>query len=324
MVVCRNETSNDIAGIDTSWMVDEYRRTGAIPRVTFAKYFCIFNRKQQHDIPKRGGDFAFMYRSISLIPDEVNEPLEKILTAVELADLYSKAWTHHDPSFIEPFLDKDYHYTTDLVFDELPSRAEFLYYFRSKMKGFKEEGITFRTRVGRDKQNGEVAALIYTEHSITAIRLNTRDGRILSGYAMEYDNRFDIIDPSDELYQVHGDHIDALMGDDTLMGSDTLSTLISNSTLWRKTITEYTNENLRDHLTKVFSLNYGQSPISMMTIIANALSVPENRCVTVYPLMQGTTHSVQIDKVLEWDNSLEATIRCTIGERTFHFFATDY
>lgn len=33
-VVCRDEFTKDISGIDTSWLVDEYYRTGAFPRVT--------------------------------------------------------------------------------------------------------------------------------------------------------------------------------------------------------------------------------------------------------------------------------------------------
>lgn len=43
LVVYKEETDKDISDIDTSWMVEEYRRTGAIPRVTFANAWCIYD-----------------------------------------------------------------------------------------------------------------------------------------------------------------------------------------------------------------------------------------------------------------------------------------
>ena len=36
MVVCREKLNDIITDIDTTWMVSEYKRNGAIPRVTFA------------------------------------------------------------------------------------------------------------------------------------------------------------------------------------------------------------------------------------------------------------------------------------------------
>ena len=49
LVVYKEETDKDISDIDTSWMVEEYRRTGAIPRVTFANAWCIYGEDKTND-----------------------------------------------------------------------------------------------------------------------------------------------------------------------------------------------------------------------------------------------------------------------------------
>ena len=45
---------------------------------------------------------------------------------------------------------------------------------------------------------------------------------------------------------------------------------------------------------------------------------------STYPVTKGKSYYVIIDKVIEWDNQIEATVYCSIGEFEFAFFATDY
>ena len=59
MVVYRDEFNTDISGIDTSWMVEEYRRTGAIPRITLASAWCISDQSEDGKPAICGGEFCF-------------------------------------------------------------------------------------------------------------------------------------------------------------------------------------------------------------------------------------------------------------------------
>lgn len=49
-----------------------------------------------------------------------------------------------------------------------------------------------------------------------------------------------------------------------------------------------------------------------------------NEFVSVYPWLEGSTLQVKIDKVIEWDNQQEATIKCSLGDAALAFFALDY
>ena len=91
LVVYNDSPGIDISDIDTSWMIEEYHRTGAIPRVTIASAWCISDESENGSPAVCGGDFCFKYYSISLIPNEKNEPLEKHLSDVELAVKYAES-----------------------------------------------------------------------------------------------------------------------------------------------------------------------------------------------------------------------------------------
>ncbi len=97
LVVYKDDINYSIPDIDTTWMVDEYRRTGAIPRATMATAWCV-NDNEDYESGKPaicGGDFCFKYTSVSLLPDEKNEPIERKLSDVQLAAKFKEAWRKH-------------------------------------------------------------------------------------------------------------------------------------------------------------------------------------------------------------------------------------
>ena len=71
MVVCREKLTDRITDIDTTWMVSEYKRNGAITRGTFATATCMYKGRLCNKMKDSvcGGDFCFEYYSVSLIPD---------------------------------------------------------------------------------------------------------------------------------------------------------------------------------------------------------------------------------------------------------------
>ena len=323
LVVYKDRLDADISDIDTTWMVEEYLRTGNIPRITIATSWCISDYSENGKPAVCGGEFCFVYHSISLIPGEVNEPLEKKLSAVELAAKYVEAWENSDASIIAPYLDKDYHYGSDWVFDEMPSRYEYVSYFQGKLNAVKRGGAQIKIYVGRDHQTGDVAVILLQNGEYSALKIKTNDGRIISGCMKEYDKRFKFFDPADEVFQGHGGHIDCIMPADEFINNRLMS-IIKKSKWWRNKITQVTTEDMYENETVVNSLIYDDSDIRILSLVALDKEKKNNLFMSTYPVTKGKSYDVIIDKVIEWDNQIEATVYCSIGEFGFAFFATDY
>ena len=323
LVVYNDSPGIDISDIDTSWMIEEYHRTGAIPRVTIASAWCISDESENGSPAVCGGDFCFKYYSISLIPNEKNEPLEKHLSDVELAVKYAESWKNLDESIVAPYLDKDFHYGSDWVFDEMPSRYEYLDYFKGKLATIRRTGSNIKIAIGRDHQTGDVAVLLLQNGNSMALVLTTKEGRITSAQMKDYERRFKVFNPEDELYQNHGDHLDCIMPANDLIQNH-LQGIIQDSKAWRACDTKVTTDDMYEQKTGVYSLLYGENDIQMLATIAVSKKTHNNLFMSTYPIAKGVPVEVKIDKVIEWDNQVEATILCSIGEFDFAFFAIDY
>ena len=323
MVVYRDEFNTDISGIDTSWMVEEYRRTGAIPRITLASAWCISDQSENGKPAICGGEFCFKYYSISLLPDEKNEPLERKLSEVQLAVKFAEAWRYYDADKVAPYLDKDFHYGSEWVFDEMPSRAEYLDYFRAKLATLSPKSENIKVGIGRNHQTGDVAVLILQGKTLSALALTVKDGRITSGMMKEHSSRYKLFDPDDELYMNHGDHLDSIMSAKTLM-SRYLKTIVQDAKSWKQARTFVTTADMYEEKTDVFSLMYGEGNMRMLVIAAASTKNNTNEFMALYPVTTGVPTEVKIDKIIEWDNQIEATVFCSVGEFEFAFFPVDY
>ena len=325
LVVYKDDTDKDISDIDTSWMVNEYRRTGAIPRVTMVNAWCIYDNNDSKDGKPAicGGNFCFKYYSVSLLPDEENKPLENKMSDIELAAKFCDAWRFYDASRIAPYLDKDFHYSSEWVFDELPSRAEYLDYFEAKLTTLSARRDRMKMGVGRNHQTGEVAVLVLDGKTLSALAITTKDGRITSGRMKEHSDRFKLFDPEDELYMNHGDHLDCIMPAKTIMNKY-LQAIVKESKSWKKTCTAVTTSDMYEEKTDVFSLMYGLGDIRLLVTVGASTKNNTNEFMAMYPISKGCPTKVKIDKVIEWDNQIEATVFCSIGEFEFAFFAIDY
>ena len=167
----------DMSQIDTTAMVDRYYAYGEIPRLTVASAWCFDSDGGKPEIC--GGSFCFRYYNISLIPGEENAPLPEILNPMQLAAKYAETWRNLDASIIEPYLDKDFHYSSDWVFDVMPSRFEFMEYFRGKLDTIRKRPNIMNVRPAVNHQNGQAGVIIRqgtTDQVI--ILLEIHDGRI--------------------------------------------------------------------------------------------------------------------------------------------------
>lgn len=323
LVVCRNKFTKDISDIDTSWLVEEYHRTGAFPRVTIAMGWCRSDNSKKGQPAICGGNFFFKYYSISVLPDEKNEKLEKKLSPVGLAVKYAESWKQLDASIVAPYLDKDFHYGSNWVFDELPCRKEYMDYFEGKLAAIRRTGALPKIAIVRNHQNEKVAVLIVQDDDISSLELETKDGRITSAFMNEYDETYKVFDPEDELYMTHGNHLDSIMPAEELM-TERLRDIVHEAKPWRYVNTQVTTDDMYEKKTGVSSLMYGESDIRMLTTIAVSKKTHQNLFMSIYPFGKGVPVEVHIDKVIEWDNQIEATVLCSVDEFAFAFFPVDY
>lgn len=319
LVVCRDEPDSDISDIDTTWLVEEYLRTGAIPRVTIAMAWCMDDENGHTAIC--GGDFCFKYHSVSVLPDQQSEELEDVLSPAELAVKFEEAWEEYDATIVAPYLDKDFHYGSHWVFDELPCRKEFLDYLEGKLASWKSDGYMEGISLTRNHQNGKVALMF--ERSRTMLELETENGRITSAFMNIYDSKYRPFNPEDELFMNHGDHIDCIMPVQAFF-SERLQGVVNKAKPWRMAYTEVTTDDMYETKTDVFSLMYGEEDIRMLVTVAASKKSQENVLLSAYPFGKGVPVSVRINKVMEWDNQTEATVFGSVGKFEFAFFPIDY
>ena len=186
LVICRDEGSRSLEGVDPRWMVDEFRHTGNVPRATFA-----YIDTKGDDSPYCGGEYSFSFHSVSLLPDEFNEPLPEQLTPLQLAEKYAETWKRLDASIVRPYLDKDFHYKSDWVFDEMPSRYEYMNYFRPKLFTIKRSGSIVDVKVGVNRITGKTGLIMRQGNNDMIILLTTANGRITSARMAEFIPEFE-------------------------------------------------------------------------------------------------------------------------------------
>lgn len=76
--------------------------------------------------------------------------------------------------------------------------------------------------------------------------------------------------------------------------------------------------------TDVFGLLFGDSALGFTTLIATNHGRETNEILGIFPVTPGIPQRVKIEEVLVWDNQLCATVRCSVENYDFAFFATDF
>lgn len=85
-----------------------------------------------------GDHYTIQLVTANMYPQQENFPLGKTVSDNNLVHSVGEAWLHLDADILAPYLDKDFHYSSDFVFTELSSREEYLYYIRGKFQALSE------------------------------------------------------------------------------------------------------------------------------------------------------------------------------------------
>ncbi len=173
---------------DSALMSSRFLTHGEIPRLVLASAWC--DASPVTGSPAVcGASFCFKFYPISLLPGEYNETLPAVLPVARLAALYAEAWNRFDASVIEPYLDKDFHYSSDFVFDELPSRYEYLHYFKSKLTAIASAGIALHAVPAVNPGTSEAAVLLRQKETAGILLLKAENGFLLSARMAEYEEK---------------------------------------------------------------------------------------------------------------------------------------
>lgn len=156
--------------------------------------FWVFNNGnwEKVEIGKNGSkDGVYPYivnlKFQSLEEDDKSGNFNSNLTHNDLLLLFEKAWKNQDANIIEPYLDENFNYFSDWVFDTLPSRKEYIEYFRGKLLTLTNNNTQVDYELVVDKDNQ--AAMIFNQGGEKAIfTIRTDGGRIINAKMSRFQN----------------------------------------------------------------------------------------------------------------------------------------
>lgn len=130
------------------------------------------------------------------------------------------------------------------------------------------------------------------------------------------------------IHQGHGDHMAPFFKDGEIMNhlNDMIQTSKPENSVETEFLSEDTNHKFK---TNVIALRYESGKVGFLSLLAINETQDHYNFVSCYPYLAGLNHDVEIAEVFEWDNCIEATVKCVYrneaGEEfEFWFFCTDY
>ncbi len=154
---------------------------GIIPRVAVASFWCYrgFGEKAY-----KGGDYSVKFDFITQIDDNNELNSSENLNIEELAQKFLLAWNDLDVSIISPYLSKNFLYSSSWVFDELPSRYEYLLYLEGKFNNLRDSNIN--PDVVINHINGKPALFFNQNGEIGVLELWEQNGLLVQGKMYPY------------------------------------------------------------------------------------------------------------------------------------------
>lgn len=142
--------------------------------------------------------YLIRFEFISLIPDNYPKSTE-ILGHNELVEMFAKAWNSLSTEYIIEYLDPDFHYFSDWVFDILPSRKEYVKYLNGKFDTLKKENLKPDFELVKNDKNE--SALLFNQNGEKALfYIKTNNGKIMMAHMTVYPEKKEEhgIEPNDD------------------------------------------------------------------------------------------------------------------------------
>ncbi len=174
----------DISLIDIKFLAKSVEKRRILPVLVVGDLWC-FDTNGQKNV--YGGAYAAKFETISLLRDK-NNPLPQLLSQKQLIEKIALCWQNLDVEILEPYLDKDFHYTSDAVFYEMSSRYEYINYLRAKFDRLRDGANPIGIRIGRMDGTDDFALLLHqgAYNQSLLITISENNGRITSMRMSEY------------------------------------------------------------------------------------------------------------------------------------------
>jgi len=175
----------DVSRIDIKFVNKMVAKRNILPVLVVGDLWC-FETDGQKNLC--GSTFAAKYETISLL-NEFNPVLPQILSQPQLIQKIAESWQKLDVSIIGPYLDKDFHYTSDAVFYEMSSRHEYMDYIKAKFHHLENHSNPIEIQIARIQGTDTAALLLHQSayNQTLSITITTENGRITSMRMSEYD-----------------------------------------------------------------------------------------------------------------------------------------
>ncbi len=179
-------TKEDLSLIDMKYVAKSVEMDRILPVLVVGDLWC-FDTDGHRNIC--GATYAAKFETYSLLNDK-NHPLPELLSQKQLVEKVALAWRRLDVDIMEPFLDKDFHYTSDAVFYEMSSRYEYVNYLRAKFERLKNKSNPVGVQIGRMDGTNDFALLLhqgaYNQSLLLTIKVN--ESRIIHMRMSEYNS----------------------------------------------------------------------------------------------------------------------------------------
>lgn len=174
----------DVSFINEKIKQDQLRLHDILLVLVIGSLWC-FDTDGTHNIC--GGSYAAKYDTISLLPQD-NTPLPVHLNQKQLVEKVALCWQNLNVDILEPFLDKDFHYSSDAVFYEMSCRREYVDYLRGKFETLKRGSNPIHVQMGRMDNSDNFALLLHqgAYNQSLLLTIEAMNGRIKSMRMSEY------------------------------------------------------------------------------------------------------------------------------------------
>lgn len=308
-------------------LIDGFNKHGSIPLLFIAE---ALNEAGENVNIISGGECRLKFTPIQCAHKyEHGHPRLYEIKDYVLYNCYAECWETGNFDFLDQYCSDSFDADSDLAFLPITNIRVMKEHIKWQREEWKTRGFELSARVvtrKSDKKHGIIFNL--NGKDICFTRLRIREGRIEGSYTEKLTDDYEPWNGKCELYQTHGDHHAPFITDEELMPK--LQQMFRESLYALGCETKIVLDDDRVAFTSVSALKFSGEfdDLSYLLLVAYDADSQKNLFVTCYPYLDGTPVKVRILEVNEWDNGVEATIKCRYErddeDFEFHFFATDY
>lgn len=322
---------------DYKWLRQHCEKNDEIPRLLVVK--CHPDTEEDvQDAPfgRFGDTISLEYQAISLLPEPEIAPAPEKLSEMELLARFADAWKQRDLTGMASYLAPDFTFSRYGEFDEITSRREFAIWFRNFLDIAFPDGPVTATLV-RNRRFSCNGIRVRIGKQAFVFDVESHDGHLTAATNMADGKHYRALHPKKEITMCHGDHFDFFFPEGKPV-RDYLAECVRKGNRWKQLQTALTGPDRYNQKTQIFSIRLAEAEIGILLLVQQLEDSQSGSVISAYPIAKGAPLPVIIERVVEWDNQVEATVYCRLdpgpdpydpnlpfeGQDSFTFFATDY